>query len=230
MSNKIRDKVIREGLIPYKCNMCGCDGHWQGKRLSLELHHKNGDNQDNDLNNLEFLCPNCHATTESYCRNKYLFIDELELVQHVKEGNSINSYFKQHGLNNSSANYTRAYQILQDNNINYNNPTRSSQIGQVETSPDFKKITKLNTCIDCGVLIGELAIRCKACEMKRRQKECIETRPSRDELLKEIAESSFAAVGRKYNVSDNAIRKWCKTYGLPTHIKEIKQLYQNSSS
>ena len=39
---------------------------WQGKPIPLELHHINGDNTDNRLENLQLLCPNCHAQTETY--------------------------------------------------------------------------------------------------------------------------------------------------------------------
>ena len=38
----------------------------------------------------------------------------------------------------------------------------------------------------------------------------------------ELRESNFSAVGRKYGVSDNAIRKWCASYGLPTKAKDYK--------
>ena len=42
-------------------------------------------------------------------------------------------------------------------------------------------------------------------------------------LAKEIVASSFLAVGRKYGVSDNAIRKWCKAYDIPTKKDELKK-------
>ena len=37
-----------------------------GKILALQLHHKDGDNTNNELDNLTYLCPNCHATTDTY--------------------------------------------------------------------------------------------------------------------------------------------------------------------
>ena len=40
---------------------------WNDKKLSLQLDHINGDNSDNRLENLRFLCPNCHTQTETYC-------------------------------------------------------------------------------------------------------------------------------------------------------------------
>lgn len=41
---------------------------WMGKPIPLELHHKDGNHYNNDLSNLEILCPNCHAQTDNYSR------------------------------------------------------------------------------------------------------------------------------------------------------------------
>lgn len=48
-----------------KCNKCGID-NWQGKPISLELEHIDGNNKNNDRSNLECLCPNCHAQTSTW--------------------------------------------------------------------------------------------------------------------------------------------------------------------
>lgn len=52
--------------IPEKCNKCGVGNSWQGKPLSLTLEHINGIWNDNRLENLEILCPNCHSQTSTY--------------------------------------------------------------------------------------------------------------------------------------------------------------------
>lgn len=68
----ITRKVVRQYLLrhpeflPYQCCQCGCDGSWQGGFIALELHHKDGDSTNNELDNLEWRCPNCHALTENY--------------------------------------------------------------------------------------------------------------------------------------------------------------------
>lgn len=52
--------------IPYQCDCCGIS-EWQGKELALQLDHINGDNHDNRLENLHWLCPNCHSQTDTFC-------------------------------------------------------------------------------------------------------------------------------------------------------------------
>ena len=62
----LRGYIERHNLIPYKCVNCGCDGHWQGGLIALELDHIDGNNTNNTLSNLRYLCPNCHALTLTY--------------------------------------------------------------------------------------------------------------------------------------------------------------------
>ena len=66
----LRRRLIAAGLKPPRCERCGLD-RWQGEPLPLALDHINGDPNDNRLQNLRILCPNCHALTDTWCgRNK----------------------------------------------------------------------------------------------------------------------------------------------------------------
>lgn len=64
--NVIRRYVLDFNLIPYQCAECGNTGIWRGKTMALELDHINGINNDHRLENLRWLCPNCHAITDTY--------------------------------------------------------------------------------------------------------------------------------------------------------------------
>ncbi len=64
-SFKLKRRLLQEGLKKHICEQCGLI-EWQSKPIPLELHHKNGNNRDNRMENLLLLCPNCHALTESY--------------------------------------------------------------------------------------------------------------------------------------------------------------------
>lgn len=65
-SAKLKEKLIAEGLKENRCEICGIS-EWQGKPITCQLHHKDGNNQNNCLENLQILCPNCHSQTENYC-------------------------------------------------------------------------------------------------------------------------------------------------------------------
>lgn len=81
----LRRYVIKNNLIPYKCAICGCT-EWQGKTLSLELDHINGINNDNRLENLRFLCPNCHSQTSTYgSRNQQLNSSEYDIPNDLRK-------------------------------------------------------------------------------------------------------------------------------------------------
>ena len=64
-THKLRLRLIAEGYFEEKCNVCG-NTEWLGEKIPLELHHKDGDKDNNSLENLEIICPNCHVFTDTY--------------------------------------------------------------------------------------------------------------------------------------------------------------------
>ena len=102
--------------------------------------------------------------------------------------------------------YIKQYNSLSPNGYNI------SQGGQ-----KFK--AEHNRCIDCGIVIRSGAKRCLQCNYLNLRK-CL--RPTREQLKDLIRKFSFVEIGQKFNVSDSAIRKWCKNYNLPFKRKEIK--------
>lgn len=76
-----------------------------------------------------------------------------------------------------------------------------------------------NYCPYCGKEISFGSISCKDCHYKKLQKT---ERPDKETLYSLLKQNSFLSVGRMFGVSDNTIRKWCKSYGIPFHSKDYK--------
>lgn len=154
-SSKLKKRLIDAGLKEHKCEICGNIGEWQGKPLTLQVHHINGNHRDNRIENLQILCPNCHSQTDNH---------------------------------------------------------------------SIKKNMQHNYCADCGKEIAIGSTWCPQCAPKHNRvyKVDKDKRPSKDELLNLIQTKPFTEIGRMYGVSDNAIRKWCKSMGLPSTKKELR--------
>lgn len=103
-SFKLKNRLLEEGIKEHKCENPECGmSEWHGKPIPLELHHINGDNTDNRLENLQILCPNCHALTDNYSgknqklnkrRKALTTIDKEKILKVSEESNSIREVVK----------------------------------------------------------------------------------------------------------------------------------------
>jgi hypothetical protein len=74
----LKRRLIADGLKEPRCERCGIDARL-GEPLTLALHHINGDNRDDRLENLTLLCPNCHSQTENFAgRNRRTYVVDGE--------------------------------------------------------------------------------------------------------------------------------------------------------
>ena len=131
---------------------------WQSKPMSLILDHINGVADDNRIENLRIVCPNCAATLETHCgRNPVLQAPRACLVCD----------------------------------------------GEFRPAYAQHRYCSLN-CV--AVANGEKSRGVPKPWTRKTE------RPRYDQLVKEIEELGYSAVGRKYGVSDNAVRKWVRAY------------------
>ena len=90
---------------------------------------------------------------------------------------------------------------------------------EIDNLVDDIKHKKVNYCKHCGAEIDRDASLCVKCFAEQRR---VVKRPGREELKNLIRTKPFTQIAKIYGVSDNSIRKWCKSEGLPNKSTEIK--------
>lgn len=148
-SSNLKEKLYKARLKERQCEMPDCDQGeiWKGKKISLILDHINGVNDDNRLENLRIVCPNCNAALPTHCKGSKVFEKTDSKAQKRKE------------------------KLVSERKQN-----RGRTDAEVKAS------------------------------IRQRKAE----RPPLSQLRKEVYEMGYSSTGRKYGVSDNAVRKWLK--------------------
>lgn len=208
----VRGGELLTHLIKIRGRKCECcqNTEWLNQPINLQVHHIDGDKTNNELNNLQLLCLNCHSYTNNFgSKNKkqkeYITDDELQTA--LENNSSIRQALLSLNLSDAGGNYARARYLVNDRKI---------EIGK-NLNIDIK--SKENYCKKCGIAILPSSTYCIKClGLVNRTVE----RPSKEELKQQIRTIPFTQIGAKYGVSDNAIRSWCKTENLPYTKKEIK--------
>jgi len=206
--NKLIGELLK--IKPHQCECCK-NTTWLGQPIKLEVHHIDGDNTNNVLDNLQLLCPNCHSYTDSWCKNKpKAQVTDEQLIEALQSSQSIHQALIQVGLSTAGANYDKAKALINKYGISL----------AVPESGIYTKKVQHYYCPDCGAEVTVPNARCRTCTNLNLRK--IE-RPTREELKQLIRKNSFLAITRIYDdkITDNGIRKWCDAYNLPRTKKEI---------
>ena len=144
----LRRYILEHKLIPYKCAICGTI-EWQGKTLSLELDHINGINDDNRLENLRFLCPNCHSQTCTYgSRNQQKNESSYEITEELRKLVE-EEYEKRKSIKNvSSALGIRRNVVNQI--LNQSGQKKSNQKFVIRYDKDYNEIKRYGSLVECA--------------------------------------------------------------------------------
>jgi hypothetical protein len=151
----LKERLYNTGLKARRCEACGQGEEWRGARISLILDHVNGIADDNRLENLRIVCPNCAATLDTHCGRKNRLSERAcaRCAAAFMPRSSKQRYCSQYcGMRHSN--------------------------GRRKPKPTLRKVE----------------------------------RPPYEQLMADVAAMGFSASGRKYGVSDNAVRKWIRWY------------------
>jgi hypothetical protein len=188
--SKLRIRLIEEGVKKHQCEKC-TNTEWMRQPIPLELNHINGNNTDNRIENLELLCSNCHAQTPNYRgKNKLSALSEKREVEFRKFGEGLTADTE---------------------------PSLKNQKG-VETKHGTPKPKKSKVCPNCSTEFYNN--RTKYCSHECYVDAAKGKRPKVFELLDSFKKyENFTQVGKHYNVSGSAVKKWCSFYGILDMVK-----------
>jgi hypothetical protein len=159
----LKRRLYESGLKERKCEICGQGEEWRGVQMSLIIDHINGVPDDNRLENLRIVCPNCAATLETHCGRK----NRLD--------------------------------------------RRECALCGIRFLPRARKQRYCSR--DCGTRHSNGRRRPK---LQTRKVE----RPSYEQLMADVSSMSLLAIGRKYGVTDKAVRKWIRWYEYQREMEE----------
>ena len=162
--NHLKERLYDAGLKRPTCELCGQGELWYGHVTGMILDHVNGVSDDNRLENLRIVCPNCAATLETHCaKTRRLVRAERECIR---------------------CRVTFRPKYANQRYCSRECGRRWYRAGVPR--PDARKVD----------------------------------RPPYPQLLREVHALGFSATGRRYGVSDNAIRKWIRAYEIETEQRE----------
>jgi len=214
---KLKARLIKNGLLKEECSICGMPDSWHNRKLIMVIDHINGVNDDHRIDNLRLVCPNCNSQLNTFSsRNKTTPADE--------KGKIIDPSTYESPLQKKRKDRRKKKYRCKLCNEKYGRATSDQKFCSEECYHEY--VNTLHKCQNesCGKPFEMSFHRKKFCfpecyhastigrvvETARKVKD----RPSKEELRDMIENMSWCAIGRKYDVSDNAVRKWARSYNL----------------
>lgn len=215
-SFKFKNKLFKFKFKEKKCENCKLDT-WLDSTIPLELHHIDGNHINNNLENIQILCPNCHSLTHNYRgKNKKPSLESIQQIKEaISESETIGQVINKLGYSSNASSYHKIRSIIREYDL------KLKEKVVVEKNEDKPK--------------GWISDVRKDAWIKSRKV----NRPSKEELLNMVWNKSISNIANELGITDNGIRKWAKNYNIPVppigywakfnngHIKQCENIKIN---
>ena len=246
MKNKDLTKLMLSSGREHKCSECKIPPFYNQKPITLQVDHIDGVNTNNNMENLRFLCPNCHSQTATWCgknRNKtnrqtnnrirfgHMSAEEL---QNLWKGKSVKQFCAEEKIGYIGfILYLRTRNIYVGNFRKHNLTDEQKEyiVSQLCAGISRRSLSKelniptwtLNRLYYAEKLHEKVVKTCK----ENNEEYTIASRkpkinwPPVEFLLEKLSRQSYKSVARELGVADNTIRKHLKRCGYdPQTLKK----------
>lgn len=226
--SKLKDKLIEFGLKEAKCEMCG-NNQWLDQQIPLQIHHINGINDNNRLENLQILCPNCHALTDNYCGKNIAPSNFTKSTSKTKSKEQYSKEELEEKINSPS--FESITKLAKDLNISRSSLRNLLKKYDLVDSVKLlnkhrKKLLDSVVCEYCGKSFKPAKSGAKYCSIdcfKLASGQPIGESPTREEILSQVNNyNTMDELAKHFGYKD--LRHPCKKAGLPLSIKELRKL------
>lgn len=217
-TNSLKLRLINEGILKAECAVCGC-------KERLELHHINGDSSDNRLENLQILCINHHYDTENFRNKEGKGRTHLTPNDYILTGEDLRIREEAKLLAKR-----KGIRIKEAIELINNSPNKSIEdFPKKRTGVKSENISKEIECPICHKIFHQKYPKQKYCSEECVHKAQTKNKPSKEELINKLSElkCNFTQTGKYFGVTDNAVKKWCKSYDMPTQKANVIDYINN---
>lgn len=180
----LKNRLIKENILKNECSLCGLQPFWNGKPMIMILDHINGIHNDNRLENLRLVCPNCNSQLDTNCGKN---------VKDRKQRFCINCHIKLKYKGKTGLCIKCLREIKHQNKLKNDNLKHEKKVNVLIKDKIIKKeiknIIKNNKKSILDSLFNDYTI---------------------EQIKQMIEQYGYITVGKKYNVTVNCVRRWCK--------------------
>ena len=227
-SNRFLQMLINAGYKNNKCECCGIES-WMNKPITFHLHHINGNHNDNRIENLMVLCPNCHSQTDNYAGKN---IKRPPVIKKEDEKKKALRGISEDGLRfyDGYGNYKELCPLCKKNFKNKDAEICRECYKKENKKPKIEKQEFDRILIECNYNFTQMAkvLNVNGRTISRWYKNWYPESPmqrskimDRNDLKKYIRGKGFTELARELQIDRSTIIEWCKKLNLPYKKREI---------